>query len=74
MSILNGDLSPGEHIRELELSRFFKTSYGPVREALRFIEIETIRFYWPILRILEISCLWNFRDACRIIYRQPHHP
>ncbi|UCE50928.1 MAG: GntR family transcriptional regulator [Desulfobacterales bacterium] len=48
MSILNGDQSPGEHIRELELSRFFKTSQGPVREALRFIDQDGFILLLPI--------------------------
>ncbi|MBW1699146.1 MAG: GntR family transcriptional regulator [Deltaproteobacteria bacterium] len=39
-SILNGTLSPGERIRELELSRWFNTSQGPVREALKLLEQE----------------------------------
>ena len=39
-SILRGELSPGERIRELELSRLFNTSQGPVREALKFLEQE----------------------------------
>ena len=39
-SILNGELSPGERIRELELSRLFNTSQGPVREALKLLEQE----------------------------------
>lgn len=39
-SILNGELRPGERIRELELSRLFNTSQGPVREALKLLEQE----------------------------------
>jgi DNA-binding GntR family transcriptional regulator len=39
-SILNGELCPGERIRELELSRLFNTSQGPVREALKLLEQE----------------------------------
>jgi DNA-binding GntR family transcriptional regulator len=39
-SILNGELAPGERIRELELSRLFDTSQGPVREALKHLEQE----------------------------------
>lgn len=41
-SILSGELSPGERIRELELSRLFKTSQGPVREALKLLEQEAL--------------------------------
>jgi len=39
-SILSGRLSPGERIRELELSRLYNTSQGPVREALKLLEQE----------------------------------
>ena len=39
-SILNGELRAGERIRELELSRLFNTSQGPVREALKLLEQE----------------------------------
>lgn len=39
-AILNGKLSPGERITELELGAMFKTSQGPVREALKHLEQE----------------------------------
>ncbi len=32
-AILSGSLPPGEHVPELELSRTFNTSQGPVRGA-----------------------------------------
>lgn len=39
-AILSGSLPPGEHVPELELSRTFNTSQGPVREALKRLEQE----------------------------------
>ncbi len=39
-AILGARLSPGEHIRELQVSRAFDISQGPVREALKGLEQE----------------------------------
>jgi DNA-binding GntR family transcriptional regulator len=39
--ILNGTYRPGDRLIELQLAREFKTSQGPVREALR--ELEALR-------------------------------
>lgn len=36
--IQRGELRPGEHLKETELARFYGTSRGPVREALKALE------------------------------------
>ena len=38
--IINQELKPGERIVEMDLAEEFKTSRGPVREALRQLEHE----------------------------------
>lgn len=38
--ILAGELRPGERIREVELAEHFRVSRGPVREAIRELEVE----------------------------------
>jgi len=39
LTILNGPLSPGERLGEKDLANYFKTSRGPVREALQKLEL-----------------------------------
>lgn len=41
-AIVGGDYPPGERIREEELSRSFGVSRGPVREALRLLERDSV--------------------------------
>ena len=43
--IMNHQIRPGERIVELELAQEFHTSRGPIREALRQLEIEGIVEY-----------------------------
>ena len=43
--IINQELKPGERIVEMELTEEFKTSRGPVREALRQLEHEGLIEY-----------------------------
>lgn len=49
VAVMQGQLAPGERIREQDLSTYFGVSRGPVREALRilagdgFVEIEAYR-------------------------------
>ena len=43
--IINQELKPGERIVEMELAEEFKTSRGPVREALRQLEHEGLIEY-----------------------------
>jgi DNA-binding GntR family transcriptional regulator len=38
--IISGDLKPGEHLNELELSAAMNISRGPIREALNMLEKE----------------------------------
>lgn len=45
--ILNGEIKPGERIKELEISKELNISRGPVREALRQIEQEGLVIYSP---------------------------
>jgi len=45
--ILNGEIKPGERIKELEISKELNISRGPVREALRQIEQEGLVTYSP---------------------------
>ena len=39
-SIVNGEYSRGEHLRETELAELFKVSRGPVRDALQVLDSE----------------------------------
>lgn len=43
--IINQELKPGEHIVEMDLAEEFKTSRGPIREALRQLEHEGLIEY-----------------------------
>ena len=43
--IINQELKPGERIVELDLAKEFKTSRGPIREALRQLEHEGLIEY-----------------------------
>lgn len=43
--IINQELKPGERIVELDLAEEFKTSRGPIREALRQLEHEGLIVY-----------------------------
>ncbi len=43
--IINQELKPGERIVEMELAEEFKTSRGPIREALRQLEHEGLIVY-----------------------------
>ncbi len=43
--IINQELRPGEHIVEMDLAEEFKTSRGPIREALRQLEHEGLIEY-----------------------------
>jgi len=43
--IINQELKPGERIVEMDLAEEFKTSRGPVREALRQLEHEGLIEY-----------------------------
>lgn len=45
--ILDGTILPGEKIKEVEISKEFNISRGPVREALRQIEQEGLVHYEP---------------------------
>ena len=45
--ILRGEIKPGEKINEVEISKEFAISRGPVREALRQIEQEGLITYRP---------------------------
>lgn len=45
--IFNGEIKPGERIKEMELADAFQVSRGPIREALRQIEQEGLIEYAP---------------------------
>lgn len=45
--IFNGEIKPGERIKEMELAEAFQVSRGPIREALRQIEQEGLIEYAP---------------------------
>lgn len=45
--IFNGEIQPGEKIKESELAEAFSVSRGPIREALRQIEQEGLVEYSP---------------------------
>ena len=56
--IINQELKPGERIVEMELAEEFKTSRGPVREALRQLEHEGLIEYtgmWAVPLRIRIS-------------------
>lgn len=40
--LIRGDLKPGDRIREADITRSFKTSRTPVREAIKRLEIEGV--------------------------------
>ncbi|WP_366656163.1 GntR family transcriptional regulator [Fodinicurvata sp. EGI_FJ10296] len=56
-AIITGDLPPGAKIGEVELSRRFGVSRGPLREAIRRLEERRLVVYTPHVgaRVVELS-------------------
>lgn len=65
--IVNGDLQPGEHIREMEWAKAFNTSQAPVREAIRDLEsrgvVESIPFKGSFVRELTVKDLRDIHQV-----------
>src|SRR5690554_866614 len=68
-AIANGDYAPGERIREESLAEQFAVSRGPVREALRILENDSVVRILPNrgahvtqLSIKEVSDIFEIRS------------
>lgn len=66
--IISGDLKPGEHLNELELSNAMNISRGPIREALNMLEKEGFAVIIPRkgavvagISIDDVKNIWEMR-------------
>ena len=69
-AIINGQYQPGERIREEEVSRHYQVSRGPVREALRILEKDSVVVILPHrgahvteLTAKEVGAIFSIRKA-----------
>lgn len=69
-AIIDGEYRPGERIREEEVSRHYQVSRGPVREALRILEKDSVVVILPHrgarvteLTAKEVDDIFSIRKA-----------
>ena len=71
LSILNGDIAPGERVKISDLSGRFRVSHIPIREALRRLESEGLVRHEPhrgaTATGLELAGIAEVYDARRIL-------